>query len=163
MSGTIRATMVACLLTATGAEGQVKLQVGPPKGSEPGRVTAPVVYEDLLLVLASADGVAAVVFTDKVEKGIRYRYRYESKDRRTQQTGNGLLVWRYKEVRQIKPGEFLFEDAGSELWFKTGSGEVEWMWRTDESGWIHYDPDKVRVQIASAKEFDKLDLKRFAK
>jgi hypothetical protein len=40
---------------------------------------------------------------------------------------------------------------------------VEWSYSAKGRGWIYYRPEEVRVQIANAKEFEKLDLKRFLK
>jgi len=162
-SGTRMAVVAVFLLATCGASGQVKLESAPPKGSELGRVSAPLVYEKLMLVLATADGVTAIVFTDKVENGVGYKFRYESADGKKRETGTAKLFEKYKRLPGRKAGEVEVVDDGGELWFKGGSYEVEWSLGPEGRGWIYYYPEKVRVQIATSDEFDKIDLKRFAK
>jgi hypothetical protein len=127
------------------------------------RVTAPVVYRDLMLVLASDQGVAAIVFTDKLKEGRAYKFRYESKDGKTKKTGTGKVFEKYKRVATRKWNEFHVVDIGGHLYLKAGPIKLEWSYGDEERGWVYYNPDKVRVQIASADEFDRLALKRFAK
>ena len=163
MRTVLRSAVLTALLLPGAAFGQRNIGVGPPKGSEPGRLSAPVVYEDLLLVFASKDGVAAVVFTDKLENGIAYKFRYESRDGKTKEVGIGKLFEKYKRFPGKKADEFEVVDDGGELWFKAGPFEVEWSRAAADRGWIYYSPEKVRVHIAHAKNFDGLDLKRFAR
>jgi hypothetical protein len=129
------------------------LRAGPPLG--PGRVRGP----DAGVRVRGRGG--AVVFTNKLEKGIGYKFRYESADGKTKETGAGKLFEKYKRLPGKDPGEVV--DDGGELWFKAGPFEVEWSVGGEGRGWIYYSPEKVRVHIAHAKHFDKLDLKRFAK
>jgi hypothetical protein len=127
------------------------------------RVSAPVVYADLMLVLASDQGVAAFVFTDKLKEGRAYKFRYESKDGKTKESGSGKVFEKYKRIPPDKPNEFDVVDEGSELYLKAGPLKLEWSYSSDERGWVYYNPDKVRVQIAKADDFDKISLGRFAR
>ena len=127
------------------------------------RVTAPVVYEDLVLVLASDEGVAAIVFTDKLKEGRAYKFRYESKDGKTKKAGTGKVFEKYNRILTKTPNELGVVDVGGELYLQAGPLKLEWSYADDERGWVYCKPEKVRVQIANADEFDKLALKRFAK
>jgi hypothetical protein len=162
-------TVLACLIIAVAktATGQPPPITGVKEVDTEDRVAAPVYYKDQMLVLATDQGVAAVVFTDKVKEGAKegrkYKFRYESKDGKTKESGTGAVYENYKRVPQKEAGKFAVEDLGSELYLKAGPIKLEWSLAEDESGWLYYNPDKVRVQIASADEFDKVSLKRFAK
>ena len=164
MGPVLRPVALAAVLLGSAAVGQPPVGVGPPKGSEPGRLSAPVVYKDLMLVFASGDGVAAVVFTDKLEKGVAYKFRYESKDGKNE-AGAGKLFETFGDPPPPgkEPVRRPVLDGGGERWFKAGPFKVEWSRGSEGQGWIYYAPEQVRVHIAHAKDFDKLDLKRFAK
>jgi len=163
MSETLRLVTLIFVFLPAAVTGQPRVGVGPPKGSEPGRLSAPIVYEDLMLVFSSDQGVAAIVFTEKLERGVLYKFRYESKDGKSKEARTGKLFEKYKQLPGKKAGEVEVVNDGGEMWFKVGPFEVEWSRATEGSGWIYYSPEKVRVNIAHAEEFDKLDLKRFGK
>ena len=87
-------------MTAVGAAvADLPPQKAGHQKAEPGdRVSAPVVYEGLMLVIASDQGVAAVVFTDKLPDGRAYKFRYESNDGKTKEAGKGKVFEKYKRV-----------------------------------------------------------------
>jgi hypothetical protein len=159
------AVALGCLIVAVSAAAsdEAPRNSGVKDVNDSGRVAAPVVYKDLMLVLASDEGVAAVVFTDELKEGRAYKFRYESNDGKTKDSGDGKVFEKYKRFPGKKPKETVVVDDGGELYLKAGPIKVEWSYSDDERGWIYYIPEKVRVQIATADEFDKVVLKRFAK
>ena len=153
---------------------------GPVADAEPevaievvdSELSAPVVYQDLMLILTTPKGAAAVVFTDTFEEeidgethyGVGYRFRYESADGKEKLSGKGKVFERYIDG-QYNEGE---------LSIVAGPIELVWSRGSTKMGWIYYSPEKVRVQIAHAQYFErreirpgrvgkKLDLKRFMK
>jgi hypothetical protein len=133
------------------------------------RISAPIVYEDLMLVLGNAEGAAAVIFTERIGRGKGYRFRYESKDGKKSFSGTGTVFEKYTDGRA--------DDAGSQLFIQAGPLQVMWSDGSATRGWIYYSPETITVQIASANDFDdrveivlgkrrafkKLDLRRFMK
>jgi len=136
-----------------------------PTGRRDGDISAPVVYEDLMLVLANGDGAAAVVFTNPTERGVSYRFRYESRDGMKNTSGAGAVF------EERENGRY----AGGQLFIKAGPFRLGWSDGGAARGWIYYNPEKLKVHIAHAKDFEnsdearigvpskKLDLKRFMK
>ncbi len=130
-------------------------------------ITAPLAYKDLMLVLVTKDGAAAVVFADATETSVDYKYRYESADAKTKKTGTGKLF-----EKRIEQGGFREEG----MHIVAGPVTVKWSRSSDTSGWIYYIPEAVAVHMANAKNFEesvlempgkkniihkKLDLQRF--
>jgi len=152
-----------------------RVLAAPPETDEPrsygtssdntGNISAPVTYKDLMLVAVSPEGVAAIVFGDLIEHGRKYRFRYLPKGEDNEITGEGEVFERRKGNRY----------DGGKLTIRAGDIKIGWSLGGDESGWIYYEPEKLRVQIASAdrfedsrgiidnRKFDKIDLKRFLK
>lgn len=143
------------------------LAPAPPK--PPPRVSAPVTYQDLMVVLVTKEGAAAVVFHDPVEEGagVSYTFRYESADGKTKKAGDGKVV-----ERKLPEGGY----DQTLLYIKAGPIAVEWSRGGKERGWIYYAPELVRAHLANARDFDPrsevvppgnsavrqaLDLKRF--
>jgi len=130
-----------------------------------GDISAPASYKDLMLVLTTAEGAAAVIFTVERERGVSYRFRYQSKDGTKHATGAGQVFERYKE------GVY----DGGELFINAGPIKIGWSHHDPGKGWVYYNPDKVRVHLAHADNFEggkpgfgghvaeKLDLTRFMK
>lgn len=140
-----------------------------PPGAAPPRLSAPVTYRDLMLVLVNKDGAAAVVFSDPDEKGtaVSYSFRYESADGQTTKAGKGKLFERRLPVGGYDPDG---------LSLNAGAITLEWSMGGPERGWIYYLPEALAVHIANARDFEdrfelipggqkqeykKLDLKRF--
>lgn len=71
-------------------------------------VTAPVMYKDMMLILVTSDGAAAIVFTDVTEapdgksvNRVVYRFRYESRDGKTKTSGSGVVFETQNEKKEI--------------------------------------------------------------
>lgn len=118
-------------------------------GSE--RISAPLVYKDLMLIVSGSQGIAAIVFPKSIESGVEYRFRYESNDGKEHRTGNGK-VFELRENGAI----------GGELTINAGPIQLEWSLGDENKGWIYYSPEEFSVQIANARQFD-LSLSRFRK
>jgi hypothetical protein len=132
----------------------------------PAKVSAPVVYQDLMLIVSTRDGVAAVAFGKEIEEGVTYRYRLLLKGAEKERSGEGKVFEKYERVPTQGPhGEVVtgIVDRGSELFLTAGSVKLEWSYSAKGRGWVYYQPEQVRVQIANAAEFEKIDLKRFAR
>ena len=123
--------------------------------------STPIVYKNLMLVLSNKDGVAAIVFTDEIEYGVKYRYRYLPKHGK-EESGEGEVFEKYKRFPGNKPGEYRVVNDGGKLSLKAGPLHVMWSFAAAGKGYIyHYHPQFVRVQTANARDFEKIDLSRF--
>ncbi len=134
-------------------------------GRKNGDISAPLSYKDLMLVVTTGDGAAAVVFTEEAERGVGYRFRYQSRDGKIQTPGAGQVFERYKD------GVY----DGGELFITAGPIKIGWSHCDPGKGWVYYNPEKARVHIAHADTFEggkpgfgghateKLDLTRFLK
>lgn len=117
------------------------LQAAAPRSV--GDIAAPIVYKDLMLVLVNSDGVGAVVFGEPIQEGVKYRFRYESKDGKRTDSGEGKVF----EARDARG------DLTGELFLKAGSVKVGWSRNGETAGWVYYNPKHTRVHIAKAKRF----------
>ncbi|MES2792310.1 MAG: hypothetical protein V4719_22020 [Planctomycetota bacterium] len=119
-----------------------------------------------MLIATTSDGVAAIVFGERVEKGTKYQFRYLKSGAVEELVGEGLVFEKYTD------GKY---DGGT-LTIKAGAIQIGWSRGDDKCGWIYYEPEKIRINIASADRFAdsreaqppgsrvaKLDLKRFIK
>ena len=137
-------------------------------------ISAPVVYKDLLLVVTSEHGVAAIEFTELIDiqneeevlQGIGYRFRFLHKDHAKELSGVGRVY----EFRDPDTGDY--QEEKSEQYIEDGANRLKWSIGGDKRGWIYYKPEEIRVQIAHADRFQarvdavggrrpKLDLSRF--
>jgi hypothetical protein len=132
-----------------------------------GLIAAPVTYKDTMLIVVRSDGVAAIVFGKPIERGITYRFRFLRKDSGNEITGHGSVFERYRG------GHY----DGGRLTILAGTIRIGWSAGDEARGWVYYEPESLRLQIASAKRFEdsdadglrdsapcaKLDLKRFFK
>jgi hypothetical protein len=142
----------------------------PPEADQPRRdVSAPVIYEDLMLVLVTKEGAAAVVFHDPAAdgNGVSYKFRYQSADGKTHKTGSGMVV-----ERKLDDGSGYDETL---LDIKAGPIALHWSRGNPVRGWIYYSPEVMQVHMAHADSFEvqvkmfglqrleieALDLKRF--
>jgi hypothetical protein len=121
------------------------------------RISAPVTYRDLMLVLVSKEGTAAVTFSSPADDGnsVEYSFRYESADGKTKSSESGKQLF---ERRQPKGG---YDPAG--LTIEAGPLKVEWSVGGPQRGWIYYLPEDLSVHLANARDFKELDLRRFMK
>jgi hypothetical protein len=125
------------------------------------RHSAPIVYDQLMLVVSDPRGVAAFIFSEEMDRGVRYHYRYRSRDGGKEHKGSDFVCEKYRRIPTADPKRFERRDEGSRLWLKAGPLDLEWSYRMPGMGWVYYSPELVRVQIAHAKDFPTVALKRF--
>ncbi|HEX3147387.1 MAG TPA: hypothetical protein VHR66_04845 [Gemmataceae bacterium] len=130
---------------------------------QPARQTSAAVQYNTVLIIATADGVAAYSFTDRVDKGTEYKFRFRPSDGGKEQTGAGKVFERYKAIQGANANDVTYVYDGGDLDLKAGPIEIRWSRGGVDSGWIYFDPDKVQTHTAKAALFDTLDLKQFAK
>lgn len=126
-----------------------------PKNRE--RISAPVYYEDLMLVVTTDDGVAAIDFLseintrkkDKTHLGIEYRFRFLPRGKPDELTGHGRVF----ECRNIENHGTDFEAA--ERFIKASPIRIEWSYGDSGKGWIYYVPEQAKVHIAHSKYFER--------
>ena len=128
-------------------------------------VAAPVVYKDLVVVISTSDGVAAVAFDEEIRDaankqfGVNYRYRCQPKGDKKEESGTGKVFEQWTR----KDGKSVYDPKLSELFFTAGPIRLNWSNGGPGKGWVYYKPEEARVQIAHTRDFGKLDLRRFAK
>ena len=161
--------LVAVVLSAGSSNGTA---APLPRGGTPAPdVSAPVAYKDLMFVLVTKDGAAAVIFDDVAVDGnqVEYSFRYESADGKKKLTGTGKLFERRLGAGGYDP-DGLFIAAGPVV--------IKWSRGGPDRGWIYYAPEVVTVHLAHADSFKgkveqlapgidagmkELDLRRFMK
>ncbi len=122
--------------------------IAPPAAPAPEPdVGAPVAYKDLMLVLVTKDGAAAVIFRDPVEDGVSYKFRYESADGKTKSVGDGKVL-----ERRLNGGEGGFDETLLDI--KAGPISLRWSKGNQDRGWIYYAPEVLQVHLAHADEFE---------
>lgn len=132
------------------------------KEEVPIRISAPIFYKDLMLILASKEGVVAIIFTKEIHHGVHYQYRFLEKASKKEIFGQGIFCEKKRFLPADKPNAFWVIDEGSQLFFKIGSSmELEWSYSMPGRGWIYYLPERLRVQIAHQEYFKTIDLHRF--
>ncbi|MBM4035423.1 MAG: hypothetical protein FJ291_27090 [Planctomycetes bacterium] len=124
-------------------------------------VTAPICYTNQLLVLSGRDGVAAVLLSARTKEQIDYLFRFLPKSEKKEVLGNGSVFEKYRRVPGADPSDSILVDEGGQLHVKAGPIAVRWSQCDRNWGWVYYKPESVRVHIARAEDFDKLDLQRF--
>ena len=82
-------------------------------------ISAPIVYENLMLVLSNEDGAAAIAFTTEIEYGVKYRYRYLPKHGK-EETGDGEVFEKYKRDTRQRTGRASMVDEGRSSLSKLG-------------------------------------------
>src|SRR5262245_7348537 len=98
------------------------------------RVAAPIVYEDLVLILASKEQVAAIIFKKEINRGVHFEYRLWDKKSKAEQKGTGVVFEKYKPTEDPKT----FVDDGSQLFIKAQTLTVEWSYSMKGRGYIYY-------------------------
>lgn len=124
-------------------------------------ISAPVSYDDTMLIVSDDSGTAAIVFTNEVKKGVKYKFKYISKDGKIKKVGNGLLIDKVLYIPTNEKDVFEIDQNGSEFFIRAQTIKLEWSYYMQGKGWIYYYPEQYRVEIANSKQFDSLDLKRF--
>ena len=150
-----------------GALALVLVAPAAPVGAEPrekGDTAVEVRYDGAVLVVATADGVAAFAFTERVHLGTSYKFRFRPKDGGKEQAGAGKVFERYKAVQgQGGPNDVRYVYDGGDLYLTAGAVKVLWSRGGKDSGWVYFHPAKVQVQAVEGVDLGTLDLKRFAK
>jgi hypothetical protein len=126
-------------------------------------MSAPVVYDGAVLVVATHAGVAAFAFTDRVHLGTGYTFRFRPAGGGKEEAGAGRVFERYKAVRRGGPNDVEYVYDGGELWLTAGPVKVEWSRGGPKGGWVYFDPEKARVQAVEAAGLEALDLNRCAR
>ena len=154
-----RAVIRAALAVALAGPGPAGAQ-----GREKGDTAVPVRYDGAVLVVATADGVAAFAFTDRVDRGTTYTFRFRPADGGKEQTGVGKVFERYKAVQGPGgPNDVSYVYDGGELFLAAGPLRAGWSRGGVNSGWVYYHPDRVRVEAVKGADLGALDLKKFAR
>jgi hypothetical protein len=98
-------------------------------------------------VVTTADGVAAFAFTDRVHLGTGYTFRFRPAGGGKEQAGGGKVFERYKAVQGPGgPNDVSYQYDGGELSLAAGSVKVLWSRGGERSGWLYFDPDRVKVE-----------------
>lgn len=140
-------------------------EVTAPRGTTQDLSRPPVQYKQIMLIAVTTDAVAAIVFGEEVERGTKYRFRCLQKGWNGEIIGEGTVSEKYTD------GKY----DGGKLTIVAGPIRIGWSACGDGQGWVYYQPEKMRLQIASAARFqdedknagqdsiriEKLDLKRF--
>jgi hypothetical protein len=138
---------------------------GDPAAEQPrGRMSAAVAYDGAVLVVATDAGVAAFAFTERIHLGTGYTFRFRPAGGGKEQTGTGKVFERYKAVqRGGGPNDVTYVYDGGELWLTAGPVKLEWSRGGPTSGWVYFDPEKMKVQAVERARPESLDLKPFAR
>lgn len=135
--------------------------------TEPTRIGAPIVYQDLMLVLATDKAVAAVIFGDEVnndtDKGVDYKLRVLDLTTGKESAGSGRLVRSYRREKTDNPQIVNLIDLGSVTSIKAKDVELRWGYQAPGRGWIYYYPEQMTVQIAHREYFEDVNLRIFKK
>jgi len=128
-------------------------------------IAATVFYGDQMLIVSHEKGVVLFAFKEELDKGVKYVFRSYDAGTATETTGAGTVIWKYRNGKVFKDedGKKAQEivDEGSINYLVAGAFKLYWTHRTKGSGWVYYEPEKARIQIAHPDDFKDLDLKRF--
>src|SRR5262245_30645620 len=89
--------LIASAIASPGAS-PVTAQEEPIEAVQQRELSAPVVYKNLMLIIQTKDGVAAVDFLDAIERGVTYRFRFLPDRGSMEVRGEGRVFERYKLV-----------------------------------------------------------------
>lgn len=135
-------------------------------------LSAPVVYDELALVLVDARGAAIVDFEapyttvdDGMERcGVRVRWRYLARGQSQATEGSDDAFERRwvsgnstNTKSDLAPGQV----DSSAAWLDAGPLRLQWSNRGNGSGWIYWRRDELRVELASEGDFETIDLARY--
>jgi Tol biopolymer transport system component len=124
-------------------------------------LSAPITYKDSMVVLTSESGVAAVIFPEEIKDGVKYRYRGLTGDGK-EVSGEGEVFEKYKRIPIENSDDVRLENDGGKLVIQAGPCEVQWSLGGKGRCFIYYSPEKMKVQMANARNYKTLDLKRFS-
>lgn len=74
----------------------------------------------------------------------------------------GQVFENYDRVPRAASNEVEILDRGSSLFLRAGSLSLLWSKDDETRGWVYYEPERVRVQIATARLFDTVRRSRFS-
>jgi hypothetical protein len=137
--------VLLCERALTFASVQSKSTPVKAESEDTSTIAAPLYYKNVMLVAVNSEGVAAFVFGDRIENGTKYRYRYLKHGTDEEVSGEGSVF--EKETNG--------KSDGGTLKLVAGDLSLKWSRGDTESGWIYYEPEKMRVQIADADRFEK--------
>jgi hypothetical protein len=143
--------------------GAVIVNAAPPGVQPRGESSAPVVYDGSILVVSTDAGVTAFAFTERVHLGTSYKFRFRPAEGGKEEDGSGKVFERYKAIQRGGPNDVEYVYDGGELSLSGGPVKIRWSRGGEKSGWLYFDPEKVRVQAVEGTELGTLDLKRFAR
>jgi tetratricopeptide (TPR) repeat protein len=123
-------------------------------------VSAPIVYEELMLVLSNEDGAAAITFAHEIKRGVMYRYRYLTKYGK-EESGEGEVFEQHKRLSGDTLVEAQVVNDRGKLTLEAGPLHLTWSFAGAGKGYIYYHPEFICVEIANARDFEKIDLNRF--
>ena len=126
----------------------------------PPSVSAPIHYENLMLMVSDGSRVAAIVVKKETDYGFRYKYRYFDFNTKTESSGEGEVL--DKITGKVKDGKVILKSE-SQPFIVCEKLKLEWSRSDKGKGFIYYSPETLRVQIAHSDDFDKIDLGRFKK
>ena len=110
-----------------------------------------------MLIVSSDAGAACIVF-HKGKEEVRYRFRYQGRDGKSQIKGSGVLFERYSRVPAENGKGMQVLDRGSQLHIKAGPFDLDWSENDDQHGWIYFCPAGTVVRTSRPILFDRLDL-----
>jgi HEAT repeat protein len=127
---------------------------------------APITYQGFALVLVDGGGAAVVTFFDETHEssksggrdGVKYRYRYLAKGQAEPTTGEGES---FSILRNTDSALRVEDYAASHSYIDAGPLRVGWSHRGSGSAFVYWKPEALTVTIASAIDFETLDLRRF--
>jgi hypothetical protein len=145
--------LIVLTVSAVGVAAPLPKAVAP----KPTRISAPVMYRDLMLVIVTKEGAAAVTFSNPADDGnsVEYSFRYESADGKVKSSESGKQLFE----RKLPTGGY--DPAG--LFIEAGPLKVEWSVGGPQRGWIYYLPEDTAVHLANVRDFKELDVRRFMK
>jgi hypothetical protein len=121
-------------------------------------LTAKIVYADIVLIVATPDGVAGFRFgtgyTDDDDRantrhGVRYTYRYLSNDRVTVRDGEGDVYELYINGQ--------YQNQGTLHYLEASPVHLAWSRGGEDSGWIYFDPAWHSVWFVVPDKSDEQD------
>jgi hypothetical protein len=135
------------------------------------KVAAPVAYGDVMLIVKTSEGVAAVVFTgvssrDSLVKGdestveVRYQYRFLDRKTKREALGEGRVFDKSRRL-WIAPLHAQVIDLGNDVFIRAGPIKLQWSHGNNARGWIYYAPERMSVEIGAKGDFRRMDLARF--
>lgn len=131
-------------------------------------LVAPIAYDGFGLVLVDGSGVAIVTFHDESHEtsktggrdSVKYRYRYLAKGQAEPTAGEGEA---FSILRNTDTALRVEDYAASHSYVDAGPLRVGWSYRSRGTAFVYWKPEALTVTLASAIDFETLDLRRFVR